>query len=286
MCKINKSAAVIVSTYNWPQALSVVLRSLCNQSCSPAEIIIADDGSSQETAAAVEKVMRPTKFVWCHARQEDSGFRQARLRNLGVRFSHAPYLIFIDHDTVPHREFVANHLLFSESGFFLQGKRAFLPNPITQRILKLQGHLFRPPAFWHKGIGNRKNTLYMPRIGRLFMRPKKFQTILRGSNLSVMRKDFINVDGFDELFDGLWGREDSDFCYRLFHSGVRCRNLWFAGLQYHLHHSTSSKRRERDRLDEELDRVRSERRTKAVRGFSNMDDEGQIINASIGYAKP
>lgn len=263
----------------------MVLRSLLAQSLPPAEIVVADDGSKPETARVVQQVLGPAPQTWCHVRQEDTGFRQARIRNLGARHSRAPYLIFIDHDTVTHPDFVAEHLRFSGHRLVLQGKRCFLPEAFTQRVLATPDKPFSPPAPWLAGLGNRKNALHAPWLGRLFMWPRHFQTALRGCNLSVNRADFLRVDGFDEIFDGAWGREDSDFCYRLFHSGTRCRNLWFAGLQYHLHHSTGSKRRERDSLDEELDRVRAERRTRAIRGISRMDEEGGIIAASADYFK-
>ena len=84
------------------------------------------------------------------------------------------------------------------------------------------------------------------------------------------------VDGYDEVFDGLWGREDSDICYRLFNKGMRIKNLWLSGLQYHLHHP-SIKRKKRDRLDEELDRCLGEKRTTALQGFSKLTEEGELV---------
>jgi hypothetical protein len=96
------------------------------------------------------------------------------------------------------------------------------------------------------------------------------------------REDFLRVDGYDEVFDQLWGREDSDICYRLFHNNVRIRNLWFCGLQYHLHHRIT-KARGKDRLDEELERVLQEGRKKAIRGFSSLSPEGSIVSASAGF---
>ena len=96
------------------------------------------------------------------------------------------------------------------------------------------------------------------------------------------REDFLRVDGYDEVFDQLWGREDSDICYRLFHNNVRIRNLWFSGLQYHLHHKVT-KARERDGLDAELEHVLEEKRSKAVRGFSSLSPEGSIVSASDSF---
>ena len=278
-------AAIIVSTYNWPEALELVLRSALAQSTPSFEILVADDGSRPETAATVASVLRPSSVPWCHVRQEDTGFRQSRVRNLGVRYSRAPLLIFVDHDTLLHREFVADHLRWSEPGCFTVGKRCFLPEVRTERLLKegLAGSWW--PAPWMPGLGNRKNALHCPVLGRFLAGPKTFQTAIRGCNLAARREDFLRVDGFDEFYDGVWGREDSDFCYRLFHAGVRCRNAAFVALQAHLHHRTV-KRTGRDRWDDALDQVRSERRVRAVRGFSAMDGEGRIVAASPEYREP
>ncbi len=275
-------AAIIISTYNWPEALGLVLRSALAQSESRIEIVVADDGSRPETAELVESVLRPGPLPWCHARQEDIGFRQSRVRNLGVRYSRAPFLIFIDHDTLLHREFVADHLRLARLGCFTQGKRCFLPAARTERLLKigLEGAWW--PSPWLDGLENRKNAMHWPALGRWLASPRRFQTSIRGCNLAVGRDDFLRVDGFDEFYDGVWGREDSDFCYRLFHAGLRCRNAAFAALQAHLHHRTG-KRTGRDHLDEELDRVRAERRVRALRGFSAMDGAGRIVASSKGF---
>ena len=95
----------------------------------------------------------------------------------------------------------------------------------------------------------------------------------------MSRQIFLNVDGYDERFDGLWGREDSDICYRMFNSGYRIKNLWFSGLQYHLHHP-SIKRTIRDRLDDELTKIIKEKRKVAEYGFSILSEEGRAIGGS------
>jgi len=94
----------------------------------------------------------------------------------------------------------------------------------------------------------------------------------------MSREDFLKVDGYDETFDQLWGREDSDICYRLFHNGIRVRNLWFSALQYHLYH-TIIKKNEEDRLDRELRLVIEQKRKRALEGFSKLSSEGEVIGA-------
>jgi glycosyltransferase involved in cell wall biosynthesis len=47
--------SVIVTTYEWPQALEAVLRALAVQRDSHFEVVVADDGSGPQTRAVVER---------------------------------------------------------------------------------------------------------------------------------------------------------------------------------------------------------------------------------------
>ncbi len=271
------TAGLIITTYNWPEALGAVLRSVVRQTRAPDMVAVADDGSGPETAEAVERALGWSGLSWIHVRQEDRGIRQARVKNLAVKNTVADYLVFVDHDVMLHPRFLEDHLALAGEGAFLQGKRAFLPEGYTRGVL--EGSVKGTPGPFLAGMGNRKNALRIPWLGRLMARPKGFQIGLRGCNLSMRREDFLRVDGYDETFDAAWGREDSDICYRLFNTGVECRNLWFTGLQYHLYHPVR-KNSGRDLLDEELDRVLAERRMRAVKGFSSLSAEGGVIQGS------
>jgi len=46
--------ALIITTYNWPEALRVTLRSVLRQTRLPDEVVIADDGSDTRTAETVQ----------------------------------------------------------------------------------------------------------------------------------------------------------------------------------------------------------------------------------------
>lgn len=268
---------IVITTYNWPDALGLVLKSVCRQTWRPDQVIVADDGSGPDTAAVVRDVLGSSGLRYCHVWHEDKGVRQSRIKNLAVKYAEFPYLIFIDHDVVLHPDFIRDHISMAREGCLLQGKRVILPGHYTRKIL--QNRSFSPPPILLDNLGNRKNTIRSPLLGRLLARPKTFETSLRGCNLSMFRSDFIRVDGFDEVYDNSWGREDSDVCYRLFHAGVRVRNLWFMALQYHLKHDVDSNWH-RERLDGELNRNLAERRIKAIRGFSHLSEEGRVLNAS------
>jgi glycosyltransferase involved in cell wall biosynthesis len=271
------NVSLIITTYNWPEGLQITLQSVLRQALIPAEVVVADDGSDPRTAGMVEEVLRPSRLEWRHVWHADQGIRQARIKNLGVRYSSGEYLVFIDHDVVLHPRFIADHLSNAQRGLFLQGKRCFLPAEYTKKLL---GHgMGDIPSPRLRGMENRKNSLRIPWLGRILSRPGGFQETLRGCNLSLYRDDFMRVDGYDEMFDQLWGREDSDICYRMFHSGMRVKNLWFSALQYHLHHKVT-KRTGEDRLDVELRKIIQEKRKKALKGFSHLSGEGKVIASS------
>ena len=76
--------AVIVTTYNRPDALAVVLEGYCGQSHRDFELVVADDGSHGETAEVVRHFTRRTPFPLTHIWHEDRGFRAAAIRNRAV----------------------------------------------------------------------------------------------------------------------------------------------------------------------------------------------------------
>ena len=255
----------------------MTLRSVVNQSLLPEELIVADDGSDSETAKVVKDCLETVGIKWRHVWHMHRGVRQSRIKNLAVSYSTTGYLIFIDQDVVLHPEFIADHISLADSRVFLQGKRVLLSQHLTSRVLKRE--ILKPPSLWTIGLNNRKNSMYLPRLGRLLARTKRFETSLRGCNLSMHRSDFLAVDGFDETFDGTWGREDSDICYRLFHTGVKIKTVWCAALQYHLHHAVT-KNWEKMRLDGELLKNINERRKMAIKGYSLLSKEGRIITSA------
>ena len=64
--------SVIVSTFNRPRALNIILKSLVNQTDKNFEIVVADDGSDVRTREVINKVKQnfprcPIKHIW----QED-----------------------------------------------------------------------------------------------------------------------------------------------------------------------------------------------------------------------
>ena len=107
---------LIITTYNWPESLLLVLDSIKNQTIIPNEVIIADDGSNCKTLDSIKKYTENSNLNIIHSWQEDIGFRAARSRNKAISKSTGDYIILIDGDTILHRDFIKDHALNRDLG--------------------------------------------------------------------------------------------------------------------------------------------------------------------------
>ena len=98
--------SVIVTTYNRPDALAIVLESFAGQTDNNFELIIADDGSTNVTAEVIRYFQSRGGLDIKHVWHCDKGFRAARIRNRAIETSSGDYLIFTDGDCVPANYFV------------------------------------------------------------------------------------------------------------------------------------------------------------------------------------
>jgi glycosyltransferase involved in cell wall biosynthesis len=227
--------SLIVSTYNRPDALNLCLQSIVRQSLLPGEVIIGDDGSKEETRDLIESFRKNFPVPLIHVWQEDKGFRLAMCRNKAVAASHYEYIIEIDGDLILHRDFVADHLYFSKKGYFLKGGRVNLTEKFTNHCCN-EGKLPLLNLF-SKGLLRRINALHCLPLSRYFSaRYKKNRIAGLGCNMSFWKEDYIQINGYDEFFEG-WGGEDYDFASRMVNSGVKRLYLKFSGIVYHLWHN-------------------------------------------------
>jgi glycosyltransferase involved in cell wall biosynthesis len=235
------NVSVIVLTYNWPAALERVLEGIAAQSCLPFEVIVADDGSSEETTAVVQRMAAtfpvPLRHVW----QEDRGFRAARARNRGIAAARGDYVILLDGDMLVHPDFIADHLMLAERGFFLQGGRIKATAEESQRLLDGKAPVFAPwsPADFDEFDGTRRlYAFHAPLLARWKARSRNGGRVM-SCNMSFWRDDLLRVNGFDERMEG-YGAEDRELAARLENAGIRRRALKWAALAVHLWHNSRS----------------------------------------------
>lgn len=252
--------SLIINTYERPDALAAVLRSVERQSVPPHEVIIGDDGSGPSTKAVIDAAIARGMDIK-HEWRAKEGFRLALMRNCALSRVTGDYVVIIDDDLLLRPEFVADHIATATPGYFVQGKRILLDESATRVALAADSYW---PSFFGKGVERRRHLIHSLFLSKLFRRVNHLKGI-RGCNFAAWYADVVAVNGFNEEFVG-WGREDNDFAERLWNTGIRRINLRFAGMGCHLYHP----QRDRSKLnvnDEILAKTLEEKPKRCAKGL-------------------
>ena len=219
------------------------LESLFQQSRLPDEIIVCDDGSSQETRQLILQLQKQSPVPLIHIWQPDQGFKLAQIRNKGIAMAVGSYVVQIDGDVILHPQFVSDQLRVAKPGIFYSGNQLYFTQQQTNQLL-----IDTPDAFplvikqtrltWHR--------LWVPFLQKpvaRFYHWKEHFRYVSGCNMAFWRADLLAVNGYDERFTG-WGWEDTDLALRLINRGLRLRFIRFGAIQYHLYHPPSPRSKE------------------------------------------
>ena len=237
--------SVVITTYNRPDALAAVIGACFAQDDRQFEIIIADDGSTANTRECIERLRAQAPVALTHVWQPDEGFRAAMARNRGTLAARGDYIVFLDGDCVPQRDFIAQHRRLAQTGYVVTGSRVLLSERFTQQVLAEQPaeagvglqHLSLPQKLRLRLAGDMNKLAQLlvrwPDLGRQHRRFSWRR--IKSCNMGVWRRDLDRVNGFDESFQG-WGHEDSDLVVRLYNAGVLRKDGAFATEVFHLWH--------------------------------------------------
>ena len=88
----NIKISVIIPTYNRSKLLNRSIRSVLNQTYQPNEIIVVDNGSTDDTREMVSKNFRKICYIY----HDKKGVSSAR--NAGIRISKSDWTSFLDSD--------------------------------------------------------------------------------------------------------------------------------------------------------------------------------------------
>ncbi|WP_431165304.1 glycosyltransferase family 2 protein [Tenacibaculum halocynthiae] len=245
--------ALLISTYNWPKALHMVLSTVHNQTVLPNEILIADDGSTEDTKKVIEewkeKLTIPIKHLW----HEDKGFRKTIIMNKAVASSSSNYIVQIDGDILLEKHFIQDHIKNAKKGFFIKGSRALILKDRTESILNNQIFVLKEEI---KYVKNTINATRMPLFAPIFRKDKFKSNNVKGCNFAFWKKDFIAVNGYDNDMDG-WGHEDIELAARLTNLGIKQRQLKMVAICFHLHHKFNDRGNENINYSKYLDVVKN-----------------------------
>ncbi len=233
--------SVIISTYNKPKWLQKVLWSYEAQSYKNFEVVIADDGSNNETAELIENIKVKVSFPIQHIWHDDNGFQKTVILNKATVASKGGYLVYTDGDCIARSDFLKVHIDCREKGFFLSGGYFKLPLNISELIS--EDDIKTQRCFdidWLKSNGL-KSSFKNNKITAKGLKQKFLNTLTpttatwNGHNSSGYKADIIAVNGYDERMQ--YGGEDRELGERLFNAGLKAKQIRYSAICLHLDHA-------------------------------------------------
>jgi glycosyltransferase involved in cell wall biosynthesis len=187
---VNCPISVIIPTYNRDKFLKRAIDSVCRQTWSCSEIIVVDDGSTDDTEKLLFILAQKCKIPLVVVRSENKGVAAAR--NLGIKKAKYDYIAFLDSDDHWSRKKI--EIQFRE----IVKENTFQISHTKERWLRRGVHL------------NQKRK-HIPRHGDIFYHCLELCAV--GASTVMLRKEVLEQVGlFDEQMNCC---EDYDLWLRI-----------------------------------------------------------------------
>ena len=244
----NIRISLIAAFYKDLTALELIVQSLKEQSYKNFELVVAEDNNDPATREFIGTI-KDIDII--HTSQPDQGIQKARSINNAILASTGDYLVFIDGDCIPCKNFLQAHASLAETGKVLSGRRVNLgprmSDLLRSRKLNIRTlenyYLFFAPLLLLDGATHIDQGLTFNPQGwfyqQVIAKRKKSNLSLLGCNYSCFKKDMIEIDGYDECYGETALADDTDLQWRLALVGLKMKSCKMTANVYHLHHESS-----------------------------------------------
>ena len=231
---------VIFTTYNSPKWLEKVLWGFCCQTDTNFEVVVADDGSTEETREVIQAIQSRGKIDIQHIWHADNGFQKCRILNKAIVAAKGEYIVMTDGDCIPRKDFIAVHRKHAEPGHFLSGGYFKLPMDTSKKITEddvISERCFNKNWLKENGV---KSSIKLLKFTQSPLKAKLFNALTptkrtwNGHNASCFKTDALKVNGFDERMR--YGGQDREFGERLMNLGLKGKQIRYSAICIHLDH--------------------------------------------------
>ena len=244
----NLAVSVIISTYNSEEWLRKVLEGYRGQIYDNYEIIIADDGSREETKVLIDSFRKDYPVKIRHLWHEDKGYRRQRILNKAIVEASYDYILFTDGDCIPRKDFVTTHVKYAEKGYFLSGGYCKLTMKasecITSQDIKEEKCF---DANWladqdKLGIKQRLKLTAGSNTANILDLITPTGATFNNCNSSAWKEDLLAINGYDERMR--YGGPDRELGERLVNYGIKPKQIRYKAICLHLDHDRGYKTKE------------------------------------------
>ncbi len=237
------NTTIIISVYKDTEALGLILDSLNTQTVDNFDIVISEDGQNPDMREFINSYRSKIKIS--HISQPDKGWRKNIALNNAIAKSTGEYLVFVDGDIVPYKNFVKHHIQLSQQSRFLSGRRVEL-GPVFSYLIRKKWLSYRwlerlyllfviflfldKARHIEEGLCEKDSTILKKKT------KKTSDMSLMGCNFSCSKSDLELINGFDEDFDSASVGEDTDLPWRFSHFGITSKSVRYIANVFHLYH--------------------------------------------------
>jgi len=254
--------SVVTSTRNKAKYLELTLLGYSLQTCRHYELIVVNDGSTDETEQVIEHYRKrvPIRYI---RNEQQSGI--SRARNRALRAAEGDIIVFTDDDRIPCPAFLEEHasMLDKRGNEVSIGNQHRIVTYFTPELDFYYDDAIRfydrhpellddhepqtllTPDMLMDDFKSAMHTCYLSRLDDAMLHPMAdtFGDDLNGFHLGWSKAfggnmAFNRAGGqdivFDEQYTG-YGKEDTDYAYRLYERGYRFRFNRHAN-NYHQEH--------------------------------------------------
>jgi glycosyltransferase involved in cell wall biosynthesis len=266
--------SVIISTYNRPHDLERVLYGYSVQSDADFEVVIADDGSTDETARLIARARSEMRLRIMHVWHEHVGFRKSLIQNRAIAAAQTEYLIFTDGDCIPRRDMIAVHRSLITPGKYVAGGYLKLSPQATSSITLADidsGRFTQLDWLREKGWkpGHRSLRLTDKHWLSVFLdRITTTAANFQGNNTGAWRDSLFTVNGFENTMG--YGGLDKALGYRMQNAGIKGIQARYRIIAMHLEHDRPY--RSEEGMQKNRDIMKGIRKSGQVRAYKGLDE--------------
>ena len=227
--------------YNRLEHLRSLFICLLKQEVQPYELIISDDGSSQEIMKFIGDLIFKAKFKIKYIKQADLGFRKTRALNNGVKQAEGEVLVFCDQDLIFPNDYLRTILQNINKKTFLMSRPISVTEEEKNKIIKDLNNgkeykdliKYLPEDYIAGEKIALKRDLYRRILNKFGLNKRGIRLV--GMSYALYKENYTAVNGYDEKYRG-WGLEDDDFGNRLYVYGIKGNEMKASLIQLHLYH--------------------------------------------------